>query len=323
MKRATLSAILSVIMLNLFVLGLACAQTQPPPQPAPLNNQAPPSNQTLSLEEQDKIAKKDHKLRPLIDSPGTDCLDYQVDVVKLTANNTQMFWKQSDCIRIHVTNNPFLFKWSISVDETKIPEDDLSPLTKALGVNVSTANSTGTSADTPAKDSGAAQVSAQAQAKDLSVKLAGDNVALAEYAATPSGKKSSVDIPAMRSVVSEIVIAGSRGDLNSMQDAAKGLNQVKGLAREQGEVKANQPDAAVLLCLEHGAVEEPCIFAFTLCDFCDPGIANNPGTGDIRFVVERKNVRRATNLSSLTLAHPRAAKQTASYGFNHRQSGTA
>src|SRR5271156_5561417 len=111
--RRTTSSIVSLIILCLPLLGRdahgqqASASNQPSSTAQPADAQKPES-----IEQQDTAAKNNHTLRPLIDRPGTDCLNYKLDVMSLRANNVQMFWKQSDCIRVYlITNNPFLFKY--------------------------------------------------------------------------------------------------------------------------------------------------------------------------------------------------------------------
>ena len=45
--------------------------------------------------------------------PQPPCqLDYRVNIVTLVTNDDQMYWNQSDCIRVLVTNNPFIFKYT-------------------------------------------------------------------------------------------------------------------------------------------------------------------------------------------------------------------
>jgi hypothetical protein len=115
----------------------------------------PPQDTTkaLTLEEQDKIAKKNHHLRPLVHDLGRDCFEYDLDVVTLKDSSHQMFWKQDDCIRIHVTNNPFLFKWKIETPETLIKEDDpLSAFGGKFGLNVSAVSDSGGAKDNNTSD---------------------------------------------------------------------------------------------------------------------------------------------------------------------------
>jgi hypothetical protein len=70
---------------------------------------------------------------------GEDCLDYNVDILRLSDNNHRIYWKQHDCIRVHTRNNPFIFKYDISFDEQLIPEDDpLSAFAGKFGLNLGT-----------------------------------------------------------------------------------------------------------------------------------------------------------------------------------------
>jgi hypothetical protein len=51
-------------------------------------------------------ATNDKQLNAGLDS-GTNCMPYRVDVPTLVDNDYRIFWKQADCIVIHITNNPF------------------------------------------------------------------------------------------------------------------------------------------------------------------------------------------------------------------------
>jgi hypothetical protein len=83
-------------------------------------------------------------LHPLNDNPGTECLQYDLDVMSLKSNNVQMFWKQSDCIIVHVTNNPFLFKYELKFDGQLIKEDDpLAAFGGKFGLDVSSVGNSG------------------------------------------------------------------------------------------------------------------------------------------------------------------------------------
>ena len=82
---------------------------------------------------------------PLNDNPGTECLDYRLDIGTLKTNSLRIFWKEKDCIRITVVNNPFRNVYKLTFDETKIAEDDvLGSLGSLLGLkpinNSTTAN---------------------------------------------------------------------------------------------------------------------------------------------------------------------------------------
>lgn len=81
-------------------------------------------------------------------NPGTGCLPYNLDVVSLVSNNVQMFWKQTDCIVVHVTNNPFLFKYDLTFNEQLIKEDDpLSAFGGKFGLNTSSVSGNGSTHD--------------------------------------------------------------------------------------------------------------------------------------------------------------------------------
>jgi hypothetical protein len=76
--------------------------------------------------------------KALNDDPGADCENYNLDIMGLKASTMQMYWKQKDCIRVYVTNNPFLFTYNLSFNEQLIKEDDpLSAFGGKFGLNVS------------------------------------------------------------------------------------------------------------------------------------------------------------------------------------------
>jgi hypothetical protein len=91
--------------------------------------------------------------KPNLDA-NKDCFDYVLNVLNLKDNDHSVFWRQSDCIRVHVTNNPFLFKYELSFNEQAVKEDDpLGSLAKPLGLNVSNVSSTtGSSPDNKTSD---------------------------------------------------------------------------------------------------------------------------------------------------------------------------
>ncbi|HEY6767445.1 MAG TPA: hypothetical protein VI386_22015 [Candidatus Sulfotelmatobacter sp.] len=91
----------------------------------------------------------------LNDNPGVDCLEYKLDIVTLKDNNHKMYWKQDDCIRIHVVNNPFLYTYTLNVGETKIAEDNiLGSLSSLLGLKNITSAAAPTTPTTPETTSG-------------------------------------------------------------------------------------------------------------------------------------------------------------------------
>jgi hypothetical protein len=83
-------------------------------------------------------AAKAQTPQPLNDNPGKDCLEYKFDVASLKDSNHKIFWKQDDCIRVYVSNNPFLFKYTLKFDEEPVKEDDpLGAFGGKFGLNVS------------------------------------------------------------------------------------------------------------------------------------------------------------------------------------------
>jgi hypothetical protein len=97
-----------------------------------------PQTKAQKAQEKQPQQQTDNDGNPLNIPPGVKCLDYELNVMTLVANNTQMFWKESDCIIVHVRNNPFVFKYDLSFNEKLINEDDpLGAFGKILGVNVS------------------------------------------------------------------------------------------------------------------------------------------------------------------------------------------
>jgi hypothetical protein len=184
----------------------------------------------------------------LIDDPGTDCLNYQLDVVTLKANNTQIYWKADDCIRIYISNNPFLFKWNISVDEKPIAEDDVSSVVTGLGVNQSSSPSapatptTGTPTHLAADDVREANDAAVANARETAIKLYSQDQTLADYATASKDKKTKDTISAVRGAIRPMIVAGSQGNAKAMGDAAKTADQVlKNEQLDRGETPPSDP----------------------------------------------------------------------------------
>lgn len=152
MKTVSVSAILIVTLISLFTSAPASSQTQPSAQ-SPAALESVPDKQNPSLEDQVKQAKKAHKIQPLVDDPGVDCFDYNVNVVTLVDNDHKIYWKQFDCIRVHVRNNPFLFKYDLSFDEQLVPEDDpLGTFGGKFGLNTSGVSTNTTSNHTAKAD---------------------------------------------------------------------------------------------------------------------------------------------------------------------------
>lgn len=152
------------------------------------------------------------KLKPLIDDPGTECLDYQLDVVSLKTNNVQMFWKQNDCILVHLTNNPFLFKYELSFDEKPTAEDDpLGAFGKIIGVNVSSVSGSGATTDTTSTDK-------KSIANEL--KNAGDQFMSAMHASAPLSK-ADPNSAQLRTHLNAIWTASQRSDFQAAQKEAQ------------------------------------------------------------------------------------------------------
>jgi hypothetical protein len=121
MEKATLSTLFGLILLSLLVPGPAFAQA--------------PASAVSPQEQSEKELNRD------LDA-GKGCLDYKLDIVSLVDNDHRMFWKQGDCIRVHVANNPFLFKYTLEFNEQVIKEDDpLSAFGGKFGLNVSNVSS--------------------------------------------------------------------------------------------------------------------------------------------------------------------------------------
>jgi hypothetical protein len=52
-------------------------------------------------------------------------LDFHLNVITLKTNDKEMYWKMTDCIRIDVINNPFIYTYKLEFNEQKIAEDDI------------------------------------------------------------------------------------------------------------------------------------------------------------------------------------------------------
>lgn len=132
-------------------------------------------------------------------NPGDPCQDYNLDIVRLTDNNHQIYWKQFDCILVHTRNNPFIFKYDLAFDEKLIPEDDpLAAFAGKFGLNVgssaSPAPTTTPAAKSPATQT--AEVSAQALSKFSQVEAVARQQDSSLYTFQVHGKlasKASVD----------------------------------------------------------------------------------------------------------------------------------
>jgi hypothetical protein len=230
MTKITSSTILSLFILSLLAFVGPAAQGQHTPGSSQDSSasQATGGQKEDSLKQQDADAKKTHTLRPLIDNPGTKCLDYTVDVVPLTANNLQMFWKQGDCILVHVTNNPFLFKYDLTFNEQLIHEDDpLSAFGKIIGVNVSSPSGTSTNTDKTSTDKAGAQSVA---ATRFTPKFA-DDLKIVTEAKKSAEPKDLKDFSTVQNALSEIVIAGEKRDYGAMEAEEKSLASGKKLEK--------------------------------------------------------------------------------------------
>jgi hypothetical protein len=131
MTKITSSTILSLFIASLLALAAPAVKAQTTSSAIPETTPAPPATQPSE--------KKSSK--------NVDCFDYPLNIVtlnivKLKDQTHEMFWKQDDCIRVLVTNNPFLFKYTLQFDEQTIKEDDILGGLKSLGVNSSPASST-------------------------------------------------------------------------------------------------------------------------------------------------------------------------------------
>lgn len=158
------------------------------------------------------VALGQDKLRPLIDNPGTDCLDYQLDVVSLKTNDVQMFWKQNDCILVHITNNPFVFKYELSFDEKPMAEDDpLGAFGKIIGVNVSSVSGSGATTDTTSTDKKSAETE---------LKNAGDQFISAMNANVPPSK-ADPNSAQLRTHLNAMWTASQRHDFQAAQREAE------------------------------------------------------------------------------------------------------
>jgi hypothetical protein len=136
-KKATLSTLFFMVLFSLLAPQPAFTQTSPTHTAAP----DPKSD-----------SKSEKELNKGLDE-GKTSLDYTLDVPSLVDNDHRIFWKQGDSIRVHVTNNPFLFKYSLQFNEQLIKEDDpLSAFGGKFGLNVSNGTSTSGSPDTNTKD---------------------------------------------------------------------------------------------------------------------------------------------------------------------------
>ncbi len=131
MTKITSSTILSLFALILLALSAPAVKAQTAP--------------TAPLDPQLETPKE------LKDTSGVDCFDYRVDVLSLKDRNHRMYWKQDDCIRVHITSNPFLFKYDLKFNEQLIKEDDpLGAFGKTLGINTSSVGNSGAVTDTQA-----------------------------------------------------------------------------------------------------------------------------------------------------------------------------
>ena len=196
MTKITSSIVLRFFMLTVLAVGAPVAGAQEAPNP--LNDK----------------------------NPGTGCLPYDLDVVSLVSNNVQMFWKQTDCITVHVTNNPFLFKYDLTFNEQLIKEDDpLSGFGGKFGLNTSSVNPSGGTTPTPAATTDTAK-------KDLNETQAGKQGAVGELttdAATQLDATTAFDAKTkarIRNSLSMMMVAGQKGEYALQEEK---LNDVEKL----------------------------------------------------------------------------------------------
>ena len=231
MKKATLFALLIVAT----TLGLKApsARAQGTLDPN-LNNPA-----------QEKAADKELNRRL---DPGKSCLDYTVDVISLFDNDHRMYWRRTDCIRIYVTNNPFLYKYSLSIDATPIHEDDpLGSLGTLIGVNVSSANGTGTNSDTTKSDAtnkGTAEAPSPQGTPEAAIspgtldQMKADNAKLTAALSSTDAKAKMPHVFALQQSLSTIV---KRGTYAAVETERQKLESNKTLDKAPNESKEAKP----------------------------------------------------------------------------------
>jgi len=112
-------------------------------------------------------------------------LDYHLNVVTLGTNSKEMYWKQDDCIRILLENNPFIYNYAVDIREDATPEDDIiGSIGKALGLPQPSDVNTTKSAD----HSGADQNAAKKDVADLASKVTQPIAAIRDQVPGPAFK---------------------------------------------------------------------------------------------------------------------------------------
>jgi hypothetical protein len=216
MKQATFCVLLFVIAAALAVLPARAQGTLDP-----------------NLNDPDKEKAADRDLNRGLNA-GKVCLDYQVDVISLFDNDHRIYWRDKDCIRVHVTNNPFLYKYTVSIDEELIHEDDpLGSLGKLIGVNVSSATGTGTNTDSTKNDASEAakpspgqsplvspenKAQAVAEANRFLYQVQIDSQKLPEDLKAPNPRPISPQVDAFQQSLSKIIDEGKQGNYEAMRE---------------------------------------------------------------------------------------------------------
>lgn len=105
-------------------------------------------------------------------TPNDGCFEYEVNVVSLKGNTKEIHWDSSDCIRIGLSNNPFIYNYVIEVNQQPIPEDDiLGSLGKAIGLPQPSDVSATTTTDHTTTDTKKAQADSESAAKNQAERL--------------------------------------------------------------------------------------------------------------------------------------------------------
>jgi|GEM_PF-3586928 len=98
-------------------------------------------------------AQAQKQVKVLDDDPGIDCLDYKLDAASLVDYHHQIYWKQHDCIRVHLSCNPFLFNCKLEFNEQIISDGDpLAAFGGLIKLNVSSVTGSGGTTSDSAKD---------------------------------------------------------------------------------------------------------------------------------------------------------------------------
>jgi hypothetical protein len=259
-KKATLSTLSVMILFSLFAPRPAFTQTSS-------TQTSSPARRSESTSDFNMESKSEKELNRGL-AAGKACLDYTFDVASLVDNDHRIFWKRGDCIRVHVTNNPFLFKYSLQFNEQLIKEDDpLSAFGGMFGLNVSNVtNPSGGATSHNVKDDQAHN----AAAVNASVDEAAKN-AYSEIAAQP--------VPPETKGFLSLQVENFSKDLEKPQIAGSLEQKEQTLKQYQGQVdKANinkaQKDQAKQTLQEVANAVQP---------------ANPPSSDDVNKLVETAN----------------------------------